>query len=83
MNLQEYFLSAQKRQADLAKDIGAHHVVVSQWANGRRRVPAEYCPAIERATNGAVRCEELRPDVDWAYLRKSGSMRRRKEALPT
>jgi len=26
-------------------------------------------PAIERATKGAVRCEELRPDVDWAYLR--------------
>jgi DNA-binding transcriptional regulator YdaS (Cro superfamily) len=35
----------------------------------RTRVPAEYCPAIEKATAGAVRCEDLRPDVDWAYLR--------------
>lgn len=33
------------------------------------RVPADRCPAIERATGGAVRCEDLRPDVDWAYLR--------------
>lgn len=25
--------------------------------------------AIERESGGAVICEELRPDVDWAYLR--------------
>lgn len=24
---------------------------------------------IERESRGAVRCEDLRPDVDWAYLR--------------
>lgn len=24
---------------------------------------------IEKASNGVVRCEDLRPDVDWAYLR--------------
>jgi DNA-binding transcriptional regulator YdaS (Cro superfamily) len=42
---------------------------LQQWR--RARVPAEYCPRIERATHGAVRCEELRPDVDWAYLRKT------------
>lgn len=28
--------------------------------------------AIERESGGAVRCEQLRPDVDWAYLRTSG-----------
>ena len=32
-------------------------------------VPAERCPAIEKATGGKVRCEDLRPDVDWQYLR--------------
>ena len=31
--------------------------------------PAEYCPAIERATAGQVRCEDLRPDVEWSVLR--------------
>ncbi|MCV5533321.1 toxin YdaS, partial [Escherichia coli] len=33
--------------------------------------PAERCPAIERATRGEVLCEELRPDIDWSYLRRS------------
>lgn len=36
----------------------------------RQNVPAEYCPAIERATGGMVRCEELRPDVEWDVLRQ-------------
>lgn len=31
------------------------------------RVPAEYCPRIERLTG--VKCEELRPDIEWAVLR--------------
>lgn len=35
----------------------------------RGNVPAEHCPAIERATGGKVRCEELRPDVAWEVLR--------------
>lgn len=41
--------------------------VVGNWRH--RGVPAEYCPAIERATRGTVRCEDLRPDIDWAVLR--------------
>lgn len=27
------------------------------------------CINFERESAGAVRCEDLRPDVDWAYLR--------------
>ncbi len=27
---------------------------------------------IERESSAAVSCEEMRPDVDWAYLRQSG-----------
>ena len=27
------------------------------------------CISIERESKGAVLCESLRPDVDWAYLR--------------
>lgn len=34
-----------------------------------RGVPAERCPDIERATNGQVKCEDLRPDVAWHVLR--------------
>lgn len=29
------------------------------------------CIAIERESGGAVRCEQLRSDVDWKYLRES------------
>jgi DNA-binding transcriptional regulator YdaS (Cro superfamily) len=29
--------------------------------------------ALERETKGAIRCEDLRPDVDWAYLRSTGA----------
>jgi len=43
---------------------------VNQWATGRRPVPAEFCPKIERATSGAVRCEDLRPDIEWSVLRQ-------------
>lgn len=52
----------------LATAIGVAGSLPSMW-KARGRVPAEHCPAIERATAGAVRCEELRPDVDWGVLR--------------
>ena len=55
-------------QADLARRINVVQQVVNNWLR-RGNVPADYCPAIERATGGAVRCEDLRPDVDWGYLR--------------
>ena len=56
-------------QAALSRLLGVSPPTVNQWVNGDRPVPAERCPSIEKATGGAVRCEALRPDVDWAYLR--------------
>lgn len=36
----------------------------------QRFVPdARLCIAIERESGGKVRCEQMRPDVDWKYLR--------------
>lgn len=70
MNLTEYVAVERGRTARLAALIGVHPVLVTQWSRKTRRVPAERCPAIERATDGAVRCEELRPDIDWAVLRE-------------
>lgn len=34
-----------------------------------KRCGESLCINIERETGGAVRCEDLRPDVDWAWLR--------------
>lgn len=49
-----------------------------------RQVPAERCTDIERATAGAVTCEELRPDLDmWAYLRNSRQIPPTDQPTPT
>jgi DNA-binding transcriptional regulator YdaS (Cro superfamily) len=59
-----------KGQAALAGAIGVKQQHIWNWINrAGGKVPAEHCPAIERATNGAVRCEDLRPDVAWDVLR--------------
>lgn len=72
MDLNTYLKQAGKGAAiALAKQINASPVLISQWRTGRRPVPAEHCPSIEKATGGKVRCEELLPDVDWAWLRES------------
>lgn len=60
--------------ARLAALLGVRPPTVSQWRRGPRPIPAERCPAIERATGGAVRCEDLRPDVDWAVLRRGSTV---------
>ncbi|TCK43452.1 YdaS antitoxin of YdaST toxin-antitoxin system [Paraburkholderia sp. BL8N3] len=41
---------------------------VQQWIDSGR-VPAERCPTLERGTRGEIKCEELRPDVEWWVLR--------------
>ena len=35
----------------------------------KQEIGAEIVIALERESDGEVRCEDLRPDVDWAYLR--------------
>lgn len=57
----------------MARSLGVSAPTVHQWKSGGRQVPAERCPEIERITNGAVTCEELRPDLvpQWAYLRST------------
>jgi len=70
MNLSDYTSRERGDQAILARALGVPAQLLNQWSKGHRRVPAERCPAIERATGGAVTCEELRPDVDWQFIRK-------------
>ena len=63
------FLKRRGACTEIANQLGVRSVMLSQWRYGIKQVPAERCIEIERATSGAVRCEELRPDIDWAYLR--------------
>lgn len=69
MNALQKAIDALGSQSALAKAIGCVPQVVNNWLR-RGSVPAEHCVAIEKATAGVVRCEDLRPDVDWAYLRR-------------
>jgi DNA-binding transcriptional regulator YdaS (Cro superfamily) len=69
MNLQDYFATGVESQSDLARKLKITPVLIHQWKTGARQVPANRCPDIERETNGVVRCEDLRPGVDWAILR--------------
>lgn len=60
-------------QAEMARLLDITPAAVNQWCKGLRVVPAERCPAIERATRAKgdpVTCEELCPGVDWAVLRE-------------
>jgi len=42
-------------------------------ASTGKRLGESYCINIERESGGVVRCESLRPDVDWSYLRGTES----------
>jgi DNA-binding transcriptional regulator YdaS (Cro superfamily) len=44
---------------------------LKQVAGGHRRAGESLTINIERESGGAVRCEDLRPDVDWAFIRAS------------
>lgn len=67
------YLDARGKVNELAASLGIPAALLSQWKTGVRQVPAERCPEIEKATDGEVRCEDLRSDVDWAYLRSTVS----------
>jgi DNA-binding transcriptional regulator YdaS (Cro superfamily) len=58
--------------AAVASHFGISPVSVYEWIK-RGLVPADRCPAIEKFSNGAARCEELNSDVDWPYLRATVS----------
>lgn len=73
-------------QAVLAAELNVKPSALSQWkldkdSNGhKRRVPAEFCPSIERLTGGKVKCEDMRPDIEWWVLRKPAKAKPAKTA---
>ena len=50
-------------QREFADRLGVDPSFVSQMISGFRKVPPSKCQDIEDLCDGAVRCEELRPDV--------------------
>jgi DNA-binding transcriptional regulator YdaS (Cro superfamily) len=52
-----------KSQVAVARAVGVTPQAVSDVLRRNKRVPAEWCLALERATQGAVTRHELRPDL--------------------
>ena len=70
MNLQAYIseLSPAGRES-FARRIGTSWAYVTQLASGHRRPGARVAVAVEKATKGVVRVEELLPEVEWKVIR--------------
>lgn len=70
MELKTYItsMSISEREA-FATKCDTTYAFLRNVAYGQRRAGESLCINIERESAGSVTCEELRPDVDWAYLR--------------
>lgn len=53
------------RRSELAERLGVSKAAISQWLGEGGLPPPDRCPAIERATDGRMTCEALRPDINW------------------
>ena len=72
MSLHEYIKLLDKATlSDLAIRCGTTVGQLRQIAYQNRRANGGLAVSIERETGGAIKCEQLRPDIDWAYLRGS------------
>ncbi|NDV77290.1 helix-turn-helix domain-containing protein [Burkholderia cenocepacia] len=60
-----------EQRAELAEKCGTSVAYLWQIAYEQRRCREALAIEIEKATGRKVKVEDLRPDVDWAYVRSS------------
>lgn len=63
MDLKTYLSTKRGVAAELARRVGVKQSNLSRMKNGARKVPAQICKKIEKATCGVVTRKELRPDI--------------------
>ena len=63
MDLKTYLADPARSQTEFARRLGVSQGLVWQWIDGRTRITAERAIQIERATDGVVSRQELRPDL--------------------
>ncbi|MFB6347854.1 transcriptional regulator [Moraxella sp. ZJ142] len=71
-------MTALNRAIDLAGSVSAlaRQIGVTPWAVAKwnpAKIPTDRCLAIEKATGGQVTAEELRPDINWQYVRQQSN----------
>lgn len=60
-------------RADFCAACGTTERYLRKAISAKQPLGAHLCINIDRESRAAVRCEDLRPDVDWAYLRGTAS----------
>jgi len=75
MDLRNYInsLSPAAREA-FEKESGTTINYLRNAVSAGKKIGADIAIAIDRASRGAVPCEEIRPDVDWEYLRGTATV---------
>lgn len=58
-------------RAEFIRACGTSEAYLRKAVSVRQKIGADLCILIDRESRGQVTCEDLRPDVDWAYLRAS------------
>lgn len=58
-------------RAQFVEASGTSEGYLRKAASIGQQIGCDLCINLERESGGTVTCEELRPDVDWAYLRNS------------
>jgi DNA-binding transcriptional regulator YdaS (Cro superfamily) len=61
--LKRFRLANQLTQAQLARRLAVSESLIAQIERGRRQITAERAVRWHRATDGALRLEEMRPDL--------------------
>lgn len=74
-SLSVYLKAQTGRTTALARFLGIRPSAVIAFCNGDTKIPIKRCPQIEAWTDGAVCCEEIRPDANWQQLRQVMSLR--------
>lgn len=67
MNLTQYLKQARGNATKLAGSLGIPPAYLSQMSSGYRAISPMHCVAIEKATEGQVTRQEMRPD-DWHLI---------------
>jgi DNA-binding transcriptional regulator YdaS (Cro superfamily) len=79
-------LSKDERAAYVAA-CGTTEGYLRKAASRHQSFRAELCILLERESGGVVRCEDLLPDADWAYIRSQsnspGTLRRSTDPRPS
>ena len=62
-------------QSPLAEAIGCTQPTISHVLLGRRALSARHAMLVEKATSGAVRVEDLAPDLPWHVVRGASGVK--------